>query len=169
MRKTWANAILLLVAGCAGAERMPADADVVRATARPEASPALTAQGEIGLDVVTFSPDGSEITGARCAAASSLFTAEVTTPGRILAPFYGPNSPAVSLTCTAGNATGSQTVGVGETRGGGGLGGWPAVGVSVNSGGYNNGGVGVGLGWYGGGNGYSAPTYAYPTARIVLQ
>jgi hypothetical protein len=166
MRQVWAGAILLLAAGCAAEGRLPPGAEVVRATPRPEAGGAATAQGETRLDVRSFSTDGQEVTGARCIADSSLFTAEVTAPARILAPYYGPYSPNVTVSCSAGSATGSQTVGIGQSRGG--LGGWPAVGVSVNSGGYSDG-VGVGVGWYGGGYGYGAPQYRYPTARVVLQ
>ena len=50
-----------------------------------------------------------------------------------------------------------------------GVGGWPAVGISVGTG--SNNGVGVGLGWYGGGAGVSTgePVVRYPDVRVPLQ
>ena len=153
------------LAACSPQERLPAGANVTRAVPKPGvATPA--AQGEMDLVVRTFAPDRSEITGARCVAESGLYSAETVSPARILMPYYGAQSPQVSVSCTAGSASGRVEVAP-EPFAERGLGGWPAVGVSVGTGGGGNG-VGVGMGWYGGGYGSSQSNYRYPSAHVVL-
>jgi hypothetical protein len=86
----------------------------------------------------------------------------------VLFPDYGSQAPTVSVTCRAGDASGTA-VAAPEAVWNRGLGGWPAVGVSVGTGTSN--GVGVGMGWYGGGAGVSTgePAIRYPEVRVPLQ
>jgi hypothetical protein len=50
-----------------------------------------------------------EVVGARCAVLSSLYTAELVTPSRLVVPNFGPQSPEISLNCAAGELSGSGT------------------------------------------------------------
>ena len=86
----------------------------------------------------------------------------------VLFPDYGSQAPTVSVTCRAGNLSGTA-ISVPEAVWSRGVGGWPAVGISVGTG--SNNGVGVGLGWYGGGVGVSTgePVVRYPDVRVPLQ
>jgi hypothetical protein len=74
----------------------------------------------------------------------------------------------VTVTCRSGAAT-RTAVAAPQAAWQGGLGGWPAVGVSVGTG--NSSGVGVGFGWWGGGGVGAAggvPVVRYPELRIVM-
>ena len=127
------------------------------------------AQGEAEIVVRAVSPNapGREIAGATCTATSPYFTASFTAPARLLVPDFGAAAPTVTVTCAAGSAKGSALVAP-EAVWSGGVGGWPAVGISVGTG--NMSGVGVGVGWWGGGTGVSsgAPVTRYPAVRIPL-
>ena len=126
------------------------------------------ARGETQL-LVRAVPSGGvgELQGAQCEAVSPYFSARFTAPARILMPSYGAESPQVTVTCSAGGVSGTQVVAPTQAWSGG-LGGWPAVGVSVGTG--NAGGVGVGLGWYGGGYGAGAgvPVVRYGEVRVPV-
>ena len=77
-------------------------------------------------------------------------------------PDFGEAAPVVTVTCRSG-ATSGTAAAPPERAWSGGLGGWPAVGVSVGTGDAE--GVGVGLGWYGGSVGGSSGTPVVVTAR----
>ncbi len=127
------------------------------------------AQGETQL-VVRAVPQGStrqEIPGAACRAESAYFTADFTAPARLLLPDYGRAAPPVTVTCHNGAASGTATA-MPEAAWSGGLGGWPAIGVSVGTG--TAGGVGVGVGWAGGGVGATSgvPVTRYNELRVPV-
>jgi hypothetical protein len=112
---------------------------------------------------------GQEYRGAACEAVSPYFTSRFAAPARVLMPDYGSAAPPVTVNCRAGAASGSATAAP-EAFWSGGIGGWPAIGVSVGTGDLS--GVGVGMGWYGGGtygNGYGVPRVRYPDLRVPLQ
>ena len=160
--------VLLVLAGCAVQSGAPPDLPVVRAEARPGAALPI-ARGETML-VVRAVPSGAagrELRGAACRAASPYFTADFASPATVLIPDYGSAAPPVTVTCRAGEASGSA-VSQPEAFWDRGLGGWPAVGVSVGTGGWE--GVGVGVGWYGGGVGVSRgdPVVRYPALRVLV-
>ncbi len=164
-----ACAVLLAVAGCASPGPVPAGFTTVRAEPRTGADLPL-ARGEARL-VVRAVPAGNpnqEIAGATCRAESRYFTTQFASPAVILFPDYGAQAPTVSVTCTAGSLSGTA-VSAPEAVWSNGLGGWPAVGISVGTG--NSSGVGVGVGWYGGGGGVQSgqPTVRYPDVRVPLQ
>lgn len=171
MWKCWAMA-LALAAGCTPTT---GGAPVPEAPVRVTAAPAATwppARGETAMVVRAVSRDAQgaqqELVGARCAAASSLYAAEFDAPARVLLPDFGSASPVVTVTCRAGEAEGSAQVQP-ELRGTGGFYGWPAVGISVGTGDFE--GVGIGMGWYGGGTGMSSGNAAvrYPSLRVVVE
>ncbi len=51
--------------------------------------------------------DRREVLGARCTALSSLYEAEFVTPSRLVVPNFGPQSPEITVSCTAGELSGS--------------------------------------------------------------
>ena len=158
------------VAGCAAPAAAPPGVETVRAERKAGVSAPL-ASGETQLVVRTLpagAPAGQELRGARCVADSPYFRAEFASPARILLPDFGAAAPAVTVTCRSGAATGTA-VAAPQAAWQGGLGGWPAVGVSVGTG--NSSGVGVGFGWWGGGGVGAAggvPVVRYPELRIVV-
>jgi hypothetical protein len=168
MRKL-ACGLLLGLAGCAAQGPMPAGVTAVRVEQRPGVTPPL-AQGEARLvvrAVPAAAPAGQELVGAACTAASPYFTASFASPAVLLFPDYGSAAPQVTVTCRSGSASGTA-VATPEATWSRGLGGWPAVGVSVGTG--NNSGVGVGMGWYGGGTGVStgAPVIRYRDLSVPV-
>ena len=112
---------------------------------------------------------GREIPGAVCDAVSPYFVSRFPAPARLLIPVYGSQTPAVTVTCEGGGASGRATVAPQASYSGGGFGG-PAVGISVGTGGGWNGwdgdGVGLGLSWWGGGGGYGQPVVSYPAPSV---
>jgi hypothetical protein len=151
----------VLLAGCA-VPNGPADLAATRAqpTAGVEAPPA---QGETSVVVRVFNAAGAEVAGVGCSVASPYVATEMTAPGRVLMPDYGSQAPVVSVSCSDGTLSGATEVApqAGWERG---LYGWPSVGLSVGS----EGGVGMGVGWYGGSATAGTPAPRYPEARVVL-
>lgn len=156
---------LLILASCTTNDGLPQGAATSRAVAKPEVA-APTARGETRLAVRSFGPDGQEVSGADCTIDSRFFAAQVMSPGRVLMPYYGEQSPDVGVECRLGALSGQTSVSVVPTREGGGVA-WPSVGVSVNSDGGV--GVGLGLGYYGGQSGASATAFGYPPANVTMR
>lgn len=158
---------LLAVAACSPTQPPP-NAVTVPVTLRAGVA-APPAQGETQL-VVRAVPSGAtrqELPGVTCRAETPYFTADFTAPARLLLPDYGSAAPPVTVTCRNGTATGTATA-MPEAAWTGGLGGWPAIGVSVGTG--NAAGVGVGVGWAGGGAGTSSgvPVTRYNELRVPI-
>ena len=158
------------VAGCVAPGAAPPGVETVRVDRKAGVAAPL-ASGETQLVVRAVpagAPAGQELRGAQCLAEAPYFRAEFASPARILLPDYGSEAPAVTVTCRSGTATGTA-VAEPQAAWQGGLGGWPAVGVSVGTG--TDSGVGVGFGWWGGGGvGASGgvPVVRYPELRIVV-
>jgi len=161
--------VVLALAGCVAGGGAPPGVTTVRAEARPGATLPL-ARGETQLVVraVPAGAAGQELRGAACRAESPYFTAQFASPAMILMPDYGAAAPPVSASCRAGTASGTG-VAQPEAVWSGGLGGWPAIGVSVGTGDVQ--GVGVGLGWYGGnvGGTQGAPVTRFRELRVLVQ
>ena len=172
MQNSWKLAALgpaaLLAACVAPAGPAPEGVASVRAAARPGVT-APIARGETTLLVraVPAGTTGQELPGATCRAESPYFLAEFQAPAQILMPSFGEAAPVVTVTCRSGEATGSAAASP-ELAWSGGLGGWPAVGISVGTGSAQ--GVGVGVGWYGGSAGGTAgaPVVHYRDLRVPL-
>jgi hypothetical protein len=160
-------ALTLALAGCAATGGAPGLPSVTASPTSGVTAPVARGETELIVRAVPASGPGVEIQGAACEAVSPFFAAQFTAPARILMPSYGAESPPVTVTCSAGGAAGSVAVAPTQAWSGG-LGGWPAVGVSVGTG--NAGGVGVGLGWYGGGYGASGgvPVVRYGEVRVPV-
>ena len=58
---------------------------------------------------LVLSGERREVVGARCRALSSLYSAELVTPSRLVVPNFGPQSPEISVSCTAGELSGTVT------------------------------------------------------------
>jgi hypothetical protein len=160
----------LVAAAMAGCTITPSTPGVESVPVAPRPGAAIPeARGETALVVraVPAGVAGQELLGAACVAESPYFTASFTTPARLLIPDYGSAAPVVTVNCRAGNAAGSLSAQPGQAWSGG-LGGWPAIGVSVGTG--SGGGAGVGCGWYGGGVGVSSGggPGRYPGLRVPL-
>jgi hypothetical protein len=162
--------LALVLAGCAAGARSDSTLPAVRPVAANDATlPVARGEVELVARVVSPTAPGADISGATCTATSPYFSASFTPPARLLLPDYGAASPSVTVSCRAGSATGSALVAP-EAVWSGGVGGWPAVGISVGTG--NRSGVGVGLGWWGGagaGASTGVPVTRYPAVRIPLQ
>lgn len=163
----------LLLAGCVvPAPTTPPGATVVRAEARPGVA-MPPARGETSL-VVRAAPAsalGQDLAGVACRAETPYSTASFTTPAQILMPDLGSAAPSVTVTCNAQTPTGKLSgtaIASPEAPWSNGLGGWPAVGISVGTG--NAQGVGVGVGWSGGSAGTSSgtPAIRYRDLRVPL-
>jgi hypothetical protein len=130
-------------------------------------APLASGETQIVVRAVPAGAPDQELHGAQCVAESPWFRSEFASPARVLVPDYGTQSPPVTVTCRSGTATGSA-VAQPQAAWSGGLGGWPAVGVSVGTG--DSSGVGVGFGWWGGGVGTygGAPVVRYPELRVVV-
>jgi hypothetical protein len=99
-----AAASLLLLAACASG--VPVERQVVVAGDRFTA-----VQGEAAFFVRTFLPDEGgqrrEVIGATCELVSSLYSAKVVTPSRVVVPNFGPQSPQITATCRSGDLAGT--------------------------------------------------------------
>jgi hypothetical protein len=159
----------LVLAGCAVNSVAPPGVTTVAAVARSGVAAPL-AQGETQLVVRTV-PAGDarqELRGVACRAETAWFTADFATPARLLMPDYGAQAPVVVVNCRSGELAG-QGAASPQAAWSGGLGGWPAVGISVGTGSAE--GVGVGMGWYGAGVGASTgvPVTRYPELRVEMR
>lgn len=156
------------VAGCVAPGAAPPGVATVRAE-RVAREGAPLASGETQVVVRTVAAgSGQEVAGVPCVADSPYFRASFASPARVLLPDFGTQAPPVSVTCRSGTATGSA-VAQPQAAWEGGLGGWPAVGMSVGTG--TNSGVGVGVGWWGGGGAGASggtPVVRYPDVRVVM-
>jgi hypothetical protein len=166
--RTWVWIVTLAAAGCVSPAAGPPGVETVRVTQRPGvAAPAAQGEAQLVVRVVPAGVGGQELRGAACTAETPYFTAEFTSPARLLVPDYGAAAPPVVVSCTTGAATGTATAQP-QAAWAGGMGGWPAVGVSVGTG--NAGGVGVGFGWYGGNVGASSgvPVTTYSELHVPV-
>jgi hypothetical protein len=155
-------AILFLLGLAAGCTTTGGGQGVATMRAQPRPGVALPpAQGETALDIRAVGPGGEARAGVYCNLVSALFTAGIRTPAQVLLPDYGPNAPEVTVACEGGSA---PVLSRPILAWSGGLGGWPSVGMSVNS----EGGVGVGLGWWGGAVGTGTPMTRYPEVSVVV-
>ena len=156
------------VAGCVAPGVAPPGVATVRADRVANVAAPL-ASGETQVVVRTVAAgSGAETTGVACVAESPWSRASFASPARVLLPDFGPQSPPVSVTCRSGAGSGSA-VARPQAAWEGGLGGWPAVGMSVGTG--TNSGVGVGVGWWGGGGAGASggtPVVRYPDVRVVM-
>jgi hypothetical protein len=167
MRSGWlVGGAALALAACVSPEAEPPGVETVRPVSRAGVAVPL-AGGETAMLVraVPAGAPGQELRGAACRAESTYFTAEFTAPARLLMPDYGATAPVVTVRCRADDAQGSASA-VPEAAWSGGMGGWPAVGVSVGTGDWD--GVGVGVGWWGGGAGTGTPTVRYRELRVPV-
>ncbi len=167
MRTGWLVCGLAL-AGCVSPEAPPPGIPTVRAVPRDGVAQPV-ARGETAL-LVRAVPAGStreELRGAACRAETPYFTADFQAPAQLLMPDYGQSAPVVTVSCGSGIARG-QASAAPEPMWSGGMGGWPAIGFSVGTG--NAGGVGVGMGWYGGGVGTAqgAPATRYRELHVPV-
>lgn len=100
------SAVGLMLAACAGG--VPVERQVVVPGGRFEA-----VQGEAALLVRTFVEDPAgerqEVTGATCAIVTSLYSASLVTPSRLVVPNFGPQSPEITATCHAAKLAGTGT------------------------------------------------------------
>jgi hypothetical protein len=160
--------LALALTGCVVTPASAPGLETVAVTPKPRVQAPL-ARGETALVVraIPAGDPGTELRGATCVADAPYFSASFTAPARLLIPDYGSAAPTVTVTCRAGNASGTLAAQPSEAWSGG-LGGWPAIGVSVGTG--TGGGTGVGIGWYGGGVGASSGSTVvrYPELRVPL-
>jgi hypothetical protein len=100
--------LAILVAGCAAG--VPVQRQVVVPGDR-----FANVQGEAALFVRTFlAPEArgerQEVVGARCQVRSSIYSAELVTPSRLVVPNFGPQSPELDVSCAAGEWRGTGRV-----------------------------------------------------------
>jgi len=120
-------------------------------------------RGEASLFVRAFLADETrgerqEVVGARCQVLSSLYSAELVTPARLVVPNFGAQS--LDVSCIAGELTGAGRAEI-ITRWSEPPGYWGYPGVYA-----------PGWGWYGPGWGWYGPAYPvsdYPDLNILLR
>jgi hypothetical protein len=125
-------------------------------------------QGEAALFVRTFLAEEAggerrEVVGARCQVLSSLYSAELVTPSRLVVPNFGPQSPELFVSCAAGELSGAGGTRI-VTRWNEPPGYWGAP--------WAYGPYGPAGGWYGPGWGWYGPAYPvsdYPDLNILLR
>jgi hypothetical protein len=168
-RNLAAGAAALVLAACvAPAGPPPEGVATVLAEPRPGvAAPAARGEATLVVRAVPAGDSRQELRGAACRAESDYFTAEFQSPAQLRFPDFGEAATVVTVTCRSGTASGVASA-VPERAWSGGLGGWPAVGISVGTGDVE--GVGLGVGWYGGsvGGTSGAPVVRYRELRVPL-
>jgi hypothetical protein len=148
--------VAVLLAGCAAG--VPVERQVVVPGDR-----FASVQGEAAFFVRTFLAEEirgerNEVVGARCQLVSSLYSAELVTPSRVVVPNFGPQSPDLDVACVAGEWSGSGSLRI-VTRWNEPPGYWGYPGP------WGPWGPGWGGGWYG-------PTYPisdYPDLNVLLR
>jgi hypothetical protein len=96
--------LLASLGACAGG--VPVQQEVIVSGAR-----FADIQGEARLTVRSYVEDAdgarNEVLGAQCEVASSLYTARLVTPARLVVPNFGPQSPELLFECRAADLAGS--------------------------------------------------------------
>ncbi len=159
---------LAALAACAPTSQDPAGLPLARAELAPGAAVAAAGEARIPVTVVA-ARDGSVATpvSASCVAEGSSFTASFSAPAELAVPSFGSASQPVRIVCEAGGLRGVR-VAQPMLRSQNGIGGWPAVGVGVGTGGGSY--VSVGGFWNGGwGGGPDTVSVRYPAVEIVLE
>lgn len=160
----------LALAGCAAQTLQGTPAPLAPSQMRRDVA-APAAWGITQVEVRAFASSGgvaSEVNGASCDLASPYSTAKFVAPATISVPDFGPATPPLRINCTQGGQKGTLDV-FPQLRATNGAAGWPAIGISVGTGGYS--GVSVGGFWTGGMNtmGPAVQQAIYPDARIMMQ
>ena len=167
--RVWISGALVVLFGCAAPGVPPAGMSTTRVEARSGVvAPPVQGESRLLVRAVETGTPGRELAGVPCTADSTWFHASFTAPTQLLLPDYGASAPAVSVQCRTAELAGAA-VAQPEAAWTGELGGWPAVGLSVGTG--NRGGVGLGVGWYGGGAGATSgvPVTRYPDLRVAME
>lgn len=164
MRGLAACTLTVAVAGCAETG-LP-----LRETVAVPAGQFEAVQGQAELVVRAFVEDDAglrrEVSGADCDVRSILFATRVKTPGRLVFPSFGPQSPTLEIACRAGELSGkAEQAVVGEWIRMPGA--WPGPGP------WPYGYAGWGGPWGGpwGAGGWSGPSYVafvYPDVAVRL-
>jgi hypothetical protein len=160
-----AHALAALAASLAACAPTPPPAPTLP-LARAQLAPgaAVGARGEARFAVKATR--GGQGVAAQCRAEGQGFTAAFAAPAELAVPVFGPASAPIRVTCAAGGRSASVTAQP-ALRESGGIGGYPAVGIGVSSGGN----VGVSLGgWWGNWGSDTNATYTvrYPDLAISL-
>lgn len=175
MRSFLVTAVALTLAGCASPGALPIGGEVVRPAAYT--APTLPpARSDTVLAVRTFVTEAGATreVPAECSFESAYSSGSFRAPARLALPELGPETPVLRVTCSDGARRGTAAARA-TLRRTNAFGGWPAVGISVGTGGHRGrrGNIGVGLGgWWGGGGGWDnagALRAEYPDLRIMLQ
>lgn len=164
MRRITPLLAALALAGCASAG-LP-----LRETVAVPAGRLNAVQGQADVVVRSFITDEAgqsrEVGGATCEVSSILFSTRLQTPGRLVFPGFGPQSPTLQIDCRAGPLAGSSEASV-QTRFVRAPGAWPGPGL-YGAGGWG-GAWGPGWGNPGWGGGPSYVTFVYPDVAVPLR
>lgn len=166
MRAPAAVLAALALAGCATGG-LPLRETVAVPAGRFEA-----VQGQADVVVRSFvaGADGQsrEVGGASCQITSILFSAQLRTPGRLVFPGFGPQSPTLRIDCRAGALAGSAEAAV-QSRWVRMPGAWPGPGPWPSAYGAWGGPWGPGWGGPAWGGGPSYVTFVYPDVAVPLR
>ncbi|MFQ6553588.1 hypothetical protein AAD018_014720 [Aestuariibius insulae] len=80
--------------------------------ARGATVPPFRGQSVINVRAVDRANRMAELTGATCTLRTDTYSATVTTPGRVVVPNYGAQSPVITATCSDGTRQASTTTSV---------------------------------------------------------
>lgn len=162
MQRLGFGLLALALAGCASG--VPVERQVVVPGGRFD-----SVRGEASFFVRTFlaGEERREVVGVPCTLVSSLYTADLVAPSRVVVPNFGPQSPELTVTCRTGDLSGTGQARI-VTRWQDPPGYWgPGLyGPGLWGRGFYGPGAPVGAwGWYG----PSYPVSDYPDLRVVLQ
>ncbi len=161
-----------LVAACATTPPgLPLTDAVVRSEGDAEALAAARGETRFVVRTMIAEPSGlREAPGASCRAVTSLSRSEFVSPARVGLPDLGADSPVVTVACDSGDLSGTAAGRPVVRNRSAAV--YPAIGLSVGTGGYGTGGVGVSFGglWTAGPNPpFSELSAEYPDIEIVLR
>lgn len=166
-------ALCLLLGACAANDPAGPPPPSVQSTTR--ANVALPeARGVVPVVVRAAAVEGGvarELAGATCDLASTYTTARFTAPATVSVPDLGASTPPLTVSCALGGRKGTGQILPATRVADSGLGGWPAIGVSIGagSGGWSGTGVSIGGFWNGGsGDGYWTQV-VYPDLTVTLR
>ena len=167
---SWKNALIagFALAGCVEQTGF-ASAPAVASQVRPDAAlpPAFGISTVADTALVPEGGVAREVAGATCELTTPYSTASFTAPATVSVPDLGAQTPVARVRCVSGGQSGVVDARA-ELRQLGGYGPWPAIGVSVGTGGYS--GVSIGGLWSGGGNASANALRAvYPDVQVMMR
>jgi hypothetical protein len=170
-----APALCLLLGACAAGAPATPPPPLVQGASRPGvAQPPARGVTPLVVRTATVSGDAAtDVAGATCELSSPYTQGRFASPASVAVPDFGAATPPVTVTCVSGSLRGSAVAQPATRVADTGMSGWPAIGVSVGTGGGwgGGGGTAVSLGgfWNGGSGDGNWTQVVYPDLLVTLR